>query len=216
MAAARPTRSGTGSGSPARARGTRTQGKRTKRRLLDAGLRTFRDRGYQAARVDDIVRAARTSHGTFYLYFSNKEDLLRTLAVECATEIRALGAELGPVTPDEAGFEELARFVREFLTTYRRYGPVVRVWMEDQAKDRRASRLGVVAFTAMATALAARMEESGPTPGTDPDRSVGALMAMLERLAYATTSRRFEIDDDGVATIARLMHRGFFGAPVFV
>ncbi len=50
------------------------------RRLLDAGMRVFAERGYHAARVDDIVRAARTSHGTFYLYFANKEDLLCTLA----------------------------------------------------------------------------------------------------------------------------------------
>ncbi len=52
------------------------------RKLLDAGMRVFAERGYHAARVDDIVRAARTSHGTFYLYFANKEDLLRALAVE--------------------------------------------------------------------------------------------------------------------------------------
>ena len=62
----------------------RAQGRKTMRRLLDAGMRVFADRGFHAARVDDIVRAARTSHGTFYLYFTNKEDLLRALANESA------------------------------------------------------------------------------------------------------------------------------------
>ena len=65
----------------------RAQGRKTMRRLLDAGMRVFADRGFHAARVDDIVRAARTSHGTFYLYFTNKEDLLRALATECGHEI---------------------------------------------------------------------------------------------------------------------------------
>ena len=50
------------------------------RKLSDAGLRVFAERGYHQSRVDDIVRAARTSHGTFYLYFANKEDLLRQVA----------------------------------------------------------------------------------------------------------------------------------------
>ena len=45
------------------------------RKLFDAGMRVFAERGYHAARVDDIVRAARTSHGTFYLYFANKEEI---------------------------------------------------------------------------------------------------------------------------------------------
>ena len=74
-------------GTPAAARELRAQGRKTMRRLLDAGMRVFAERGYHAARVDDIVRAARTSHGTFYLYFANKEDLLRALAVECAQEM---------------------------------------------------------------------------------------------------------------------------------
>src|SRR6476646_9242725 len=91
-------------GTPAAARELRAQGRKTMRKLLDAGMRVFAERGFHAARVDDIVRAARTSHGTFYLYFANKEDLLRALAVECARELDAVAGELGPVGPDEEGY----------------------------------------------------------------------------------------------------------------
>src|SRR5207249_1763842 len=56
-------------------RALRTQGKQTKARLLDAGRHVLSERGYLAARVDDVVRVAEMSHGTFYLYFANKEDL---------------------------------------------------------------------------------------------------------------------------------------------
>ena len=48
-------------------------------KLLDAGLAEFDERGFQAVRVDDVVRRAKISHGTFYLYFSNKEDLFKAL-----------------------------------------------------------------------------------------------------------------------------------------
>src|SRR5262249_24193130 len=50
------------------ARDRRAQGSETRGRLLDAGLAVFAERGYHASRVDDILRAAATSHGTFYLY----------------------------------------------------------------------------------------------------------------------------------------------------
>ena len=56
----------------------------------------FARRGYHAARVDDVVRAARTSHGTFYLYFANKEDLLRALAVDCAHRLTDLADRRRP------------------------------------------------------------------------------------------------------------------------
>src|SRR6516164_8950270 len=90
-----------GRSAPAPRREPRARGQQTLRRLLDAGGTVFADRGFHAARVDDIVKAARTSHGTFYLYFASKEDLLRALAVECAEEMEALADGLGPITPDD-------------------------------------------------------------------------------------------------------------------
>src|SRR3954454_14656719 len=117
-------------GAPAQQRALRAQGKRTMGKLLNAGMKVFDARGYQAARVDDIVRAARTSHGTFYLYFANKEDLLRTLATDCAGELTTLAHELGPVGSDDAGWDEIRAFLARFLETYDRYGPVIRAWME--------------------------------------------------------------------------------------
>src|SRR6202043_1312194 len=151
-----PGRDGAHPGRPAQGRELRAQGRRTLRRLLDAGLRVFARRGYHAARVDDIVRAARTSHGTFYLYFANKEELLRALAIQCAQEMGALAGRLGEVTDDAAGAAELRRFLETFFSTYARFGPVLRAWMEGNVEDRETSQLGVVAFTDIATALGVR------------------------------------------------------------
>lgn len=201
-------------GTPAQQRELRAQGRRTMRKLFDAGMRVFAERGYHAARVDDIVRAARTSHGTFYLYFANKEDLLRALAVDCADEMMKLADGIGPIGPDEDGYEELRSFLAQFVTTYRRYGPVIRAWMEDQVADREIDRLGVKAFTAIGARLGERMREAGVDVADNEPAAVGALMAMLERFNYALASRRITIDDDDVLdTLTRIIHRGFFGAP---
>jgi AcrR family transcriptional regulator len=199
-------------GTPARRRDLRAQGRKTMRRLLDAGIRVFGARGFHAARVDDIVRAARTSHGTFYLYFSNKEDLLRALAVECAQDLDDLAGGLGVISPDAAGRAELRRFLGAFMATYGRYGPVIRAWMEGNVDDREVSNLGVRAFTDIATALGQRMEDAG-APGNPA--SIAALMALLERLAYFFVSRRLDVDGDALLdSVTTLVHRGFFGAPL--
>ena len=202
------------SGLPAQRRELRAQGKRTMRRLLDAALKVFAQRGYHAARVDDIVRVARTSHGTFYLYFANKEDLLRALAVDCAHEITDLANGIGAIGPDPEGREELRRFLGEWLAMYRRYGPVIRAWMEDQVGDRDVDRLGVRAFTAIGVRLGARMHEAGVEIADNERAAVGALMAMLERFSYGLASRRSPTNDEAVLdTLTTIVHRGFFGAP---
>jgi len=185
------------------------------RRLSDAGMRVFAERGYHQSRVDDIVRAARTSHGTFYLYFANKEDLLRALAVDCAAEMEGLAERIEPIDASEEGFEHLRTFLEAFVTTYRRYGVVIRAWMEDQVSDREVDRLGVRAFTHIASGLGERMEEAGVHPTGDGTAAVAALMALVERFSYALSSRDLGFgDDEMLDSLARLVHRGFFGAPV--
>lgn len=199
-------------GLPAQHRELRAQGRRTLKRLLDAGLRVFARRGYHAARVDDIVRAARTSHGTFYLYFANKEDLLRALAVDCAHQLTDLADTIGPIGRNAAGRAELRAFLERFIDTYRRYGPVIRAWMEDQVGDRDVDRLGVKAFTAIGGRLAERMRDAQVAPESE-SAAVGALMAMLERFSYGVASGRITTDDTVVLdTLTTIVHRGFFGA----
>lgn len=183
------------------------------RRLADAGMRVFAERGYHQSRVDDIVRAARTSHGTFYLYFANKEDLLRALAVDCAQAMDALAEEIGPIDATDEGFAQLRAFLERFVTTYRRYGVVIRAWMEDQVSDREVDRLGVRAFTNIASALGRRMDESGAHESDDSTAAVAALMALVERFSYALSSRDLGFDDDEMLdSLTRIIHRGFFGA----
>ena len=85
-----PVADGDAVGAPASKRVLRSQGRRTMRKLLDAAMVAFDNRGYHATRVNDVVEIAKTSHGTFYLYFSNKEDLLRALVAEAAGEAQTL------------------------------------------------------------------------------------------------------------------------------
>lgn len=197
------------SGRPASERNLRARGRRTSAKLLDAGLRAFSERGYHAARVDDVVRLAKTSHGTFYLYFANKQDLLLALARECAGEMQRLADELGEVTPDAAGHAELRRWVEGFYRTYRRYGAVIRVWMEDQVPDTDLTRMGTEAFARLASTLGERTTFS--SGAVRPDLAPVLVLAMVERFTYFVSSRSLPADEDRVLDdLTVLVQRGFF------
>ena len=54
----------------------------TREHLLDVAAGLFADKGYNETTIEDIARAAGSSRATVYSYFSTKDDILRTLAIE--------------------------------------------------------------------------------------------------------------------------------------
>ena len=47
--------------------------------MLDAAMAVFAEKGFAAARLEDIAARAGVSKGTVYLYYESKEDILRAL-----------------------------------------------------------------------------------------------------------------------------------------
>jgi AcrR family transcriptional regulator len=182
--------------------------------MLDAGVQALAERGYRATRVDDVVRIADTSRGTFYLYFRDKEDLFRTLAHAAADDMAALAGTLGPIGPGAAGRRELRRFLGAFLEVYERHGAVIRAWAENQIDDRELVDLGLDTFGGIAAILVERMEAGGSTPVSDPALAATIFLATLERLVYFVTSRPLGLDAEALLDeLAGMLHRGSFGAP---
>ena len=198
-------------GAPAQERELRAQGRKTMRKLLDAGMVVFERRGYHAARVDDIVKVAKTSHGTFYLYFANKEDLFRALLADVAVELTGLAEDLGEIGPGKAGYDALRDWLGRFIDVYERYGPVIRAWTEAEIDDSDVGRLGQEVTGEFATALIGRLSEAAVDV---PNRQLAALafIAMIERFNYYVASRRIEADRDEVLdTLTSILHAGVFG-----
>ena len=123
----RPKRPSLGGGRPAQDRELRAQGRQTVRRLLEAGLAEFDERGFQAVRVDDIVRRARTSHGTFYLYFSNKDDFFKALLRDALHDMAVITDAFPVVTRNDAGRAALRQWVSTFCETYSAHAAVIRI-----------------------------------------------------------------------------------------
>jgi len=72
------------SGTPPSDQGARWRRRKDARpqEILEAALSVFAEKGFAAARMDDIAVRARVSKGTIYLYFESKEAVFRALVRE--------------------------------------------------------------------------------------------------------------------------------------
>jgi AcrR family transcriptional regulator len=192
-----PPRSPGRAGTPASTRRLRAQGERTLRRLLDAGIEVFGRNGFHATRVKDIVKLAGTSHGTFYLYFSNKEDLFRQLAMDVRDELTALVDELGELEPTPAARERLRDWLSRFISVYRHYGPLLRAWTAAEMGSNDAGRLGADILGRFTAALAERVARIDGLP-TNPQVTALALVALIERFTFFALVRQVRSGADEV------------------
>jgi AcrR family transcriptional regulator len=79
--------------------------------ILDAALKVFAEKGFAAARMEDIAREAGVTKGTIYLYFESKEAVFKALVRE------AVGTALTAVSADVAAFEGSARTLLTMVIT---------------------------------------------------------------------------------------------------
>ena len=191
----------------------RARGQRTRERLLDAGAHVFADRGYHAARVDDIVKLAETSHGTFYLYFANKEELFHALAEQVASRLETLARALPPLTPGADGRRALTGWMEQFHRLYADAGPIIQAWTEAEIVASDVGKLATTVWAAFTRALIDRIRATSAL-GLDPAVAALAIVAMIERANYYVLSGQVGVDGDAVVhTLARVTHAAIFGPP---
>ncbi|MFX1342535.1 MAG: TetR/AcrR family transcriptional regulator, partial [Promethearchaeota archaeon] len=52
---------------------------RAKKRIVDAAIQVFAEKGYHQAKMTDIAKKLGVSKGTIYQYFKSKEDLFKAV-----------------------------------------------------------------------------------------------------------------------------------------
>jgi AcrR family transcriptional regulator len=186
--AARRQRSSLGGGVPAQQRVLGAQGRKTVRRLLDAGLAEFGARGLLAVTVDDVVRRAQTSHGTFYLYFSNKEDLFKALMRDALREMTILTDDFPVVTRDAAGRAALRGWLERFCGIYSAHAAVFRVLSQAEIVGEEVWRDGLQTLfrlaESMTTGMTAARRQVPAGAGQAGELTALACLMMLERVNY--------------------------------
>ena len=84
--------------------------------ILDAALAVFAEKGFSAARMDDIAQRAGVTKGTIYLYFESKDAVFRGLVQE------SIGATIQAATAAAESFDgsaaDLLRMVLRGIGTF--------------------------------------------------------------------------------------------------
>lgn len=204
-------------------RAARAQGRNTVRRLLAAGQEEFADRGFAAVTVDDVVRRARTSHGTFYLYFSSKNDFFDALSQDALRAMQDLADTFPVVTPNDAGRAALGRWVRAFCETYAAHATVFRIMTQADQVCQGAWEKGLKLLTRLTEVVNLGMTagrvgaRAGQAPVSAATGQLDALacLLMLERVNYLLSAGALVQDQEVADRLTAIMFAAFhasFGA----
>lgn len=181
------------------------------RNLLDAAMAAIDERGYHSTRVKDVVDIANTSHGTFYLYFSNKEDLIRALTIEATSEASSLYAvtRAGSSLSIES-WDNLRQWIGDYSALWSRYAPLFRSWTDLASIDPVVGDQNRRMVTAHIDAMASRIASAGPTGDLDPEVAGMAVIAMLDRFHFMRDFMGEPIDSAALDTLTTMVHRALF------
>ena len=207
-----PTRPSLGGGAPAQDRELRAQGRETVRRLLEAGMVEFEGRGFHGVRVDDVVRRAGISHGTFYLYFSNKEDLFKALLRDALHDMEIVAGDFPVVTHDDTGLTVLRQWVRKFFSAYDAHATVIRILSSADLVPDAVYGDGLRLFFSIAEAMRTGMTAAAQAAGKQQDRAeltAVACLMMLERVNYLISTEVQLPVDEMADRIADIMFAAF-------
>ena len=109
---------------------TKQQAEENRSRVVETAARLFREKGFEAVGVADLMRAAGMTHGGFYNHFESKDDLS---AAACAHALAQSVAAIESVAEEEATHGESLRDYR------RRY-------LSHKSRDAEGFRCPMVAF----------------------------------------------------------------------
>jgi AcrR family transcriptional regulator len=198
------------------------KGAAMRERLLNASARVFARKGYEATRVEDIVKIARTSYGNFYRHFRNKDEILLAVLKPLVDEIyvaskRRIGRSL------KATEAEFVENTIAYLKIYARHRKLLRVMREAAARGEKATFLSLYVtersrFVRRTSTWLTRLQGLGELSGElDPDMAAEVLGATMEQVSYMKLDLVSE--DPGDAEIehigthcAKIWYRGVFGS----
>jgi AcrR family transcriptional regulator len=98
----------------------RRKSEETRRRIMLAGREVFTRKGYHDTRVSEIIDRAGLGHGTFWLYFRDKEDLLRSLVEEMLQDFvtENLADRLTPERIDPTDLEDIEEVISRAVKVF--------------------------------------------------------------------------------------------------
>ena len=157
------------------------RGRRTRERLIRAAEEVFGEAGYYEARIAEITRKAGVALGTFYLYFSSKEELFRALLASLNHRLRQRLRTRTEGLPTRAAMEEEG--MREFFRFMTHHRKLYRIVKQAEAVDPALYREYYARIArGYGEGLTAAMDR-GELRRFDPELVAYALMGMADFVA---------------------------------
>ncbi len=173
------------------------RGLRTRAALVAAARKVFERDGYLDTRLSDITHAANCSSGTFYTYFSGKEEVFAAVLEVAQQDM------LHPGMPHVAGDDDPAAVIeasnRAYLESYKRNSKLMGLLEQVANIDAEFRELRTSRSNAFVRRNARSIANCRPTgrqiPDLDPLLASRALSAMMSRLAFGHFVTREDRDD---------------------
>lgn len=169
-----------------RARPVTARGVRTRAALVSAARVVFERAGYLDARLVDITTEAHCSSGTFYTYFSGKEEIFAAVLEKSQDDMLHPGTEHVPADSDPVAIIEASN--RAYLLAYERNAKLMELLEQVAAIDvrfRRLRRDRAEAFLRRNARSIAELQARGlADTGVDAMMASHALSGMISRLAF--------------------------------
>lgn len=162
--------------------------------------------GYEKTTIAAITRAADLGFGTFYLYFRDKEDILRAIVDDAVRRQIASLDEVGRTAP--SGAEALRRIVERYVDAAIEHRDLFKIMFEHGGERREPLRHVHQALVHALEAAIARGMREEEFRRVHPALAARAIAGMLPAaLLWAARSRSVS-RDTLVATLGDLALRG--------
>jgi len=196
------------------------RGIRSRAALIAAARRLFESKGYANTKIADITQEADRALGTFYTYFSNKEEVLEQLAKDFKAEIDARVTELDLSSGDP--YEVVRELCAVYWDSCRNHSAeLASIFQASMLDERFAERWRDIRADArrnIATGIRA-VGKAGRAENPNPDATASALGSMMDYFCYVWLVEGGEAeqpplpDEVAIDAMALVMYRTVFAAP---
>ena len=183
--------------SPVPMKVSRQQLQENRRAILDAAGRLFRQRGFDAVSVSEVMKAAGLTHGAFYGYFQSKDDLVAASLAQLTT------GEREPVPRSE----RIARYLSPEHRENRESGCPVAALAPECPRQSPAAR---AAMTEGVRRMVAGLVEDAPggAPAERRQAAIGAVATMVGGLILARAVDSEDLSDELLAGVRAWLSAG--------
>ena len=174
----------------------------------------FASYGYHGASMARIAKRAGTAHGTVYLHFADKDDLLSAAMTDVSRDLEpALGA-VPPFEPGEDGLAALYDWLKVVCEKLQAHGALLQAVSEAlQAGTHTRVSTDSLRRLAKNTALIADRVRATGASDVDPQIAALAIYALIEGANRTMCRGQLLVSSDELAIgLAEFIQRSLFGA----